>query len=323
MASTFSTNLGFQLPTTNEQVGVWGNSTNLNFGKLIEQAIAGATVLDLTSVGGTYTFNDLDGSVDESRSAILRFIGTPGVTTTITVPTKPKVYVIRNDSDAIVEVQTAGQVTPIQVGLDEANIFYCDGVDVVKGIEDIVDPILAVSGGGTGVGTFTAGIVKSPGGTTPLITEPTIGLNTFEVGNVLPVTNGGTGVLLFPAGAIAYGTGGTDWAALVGTAVGQYIVSDGTNWAAGTTAIGGVDSFNGRTGAVTPQSSDYSSFYVLQNGSNASGTWNIDISGSAATVSYASSVSSISNSSSNAYGTRTVSTSTPSSSSSGNIWYKY
>ena len=88
MPSTYSTLLGVQLPATNEQEGVWGNSTNINFGKIIEQAIAGATVLDVTSSGGAYTLNDVDGTPSQSRSAILRFTGTPGSTTTITVPTK-------------------------------------------------------------------------------------------------------------------------------------------------------------------------------------------------------------------------------------------
>lgn len=321
MPSTYSSKLGFQLPETSEQTGVWGNSTNLNFGKLIEQAIAGATVLDVTSAGGSYILNDLDGSVDQSRSAVLHFTGTPGATTTITVPTSPKVYTVRNDTDAVIELKTAAQVSPIEIGVDEANIFYCDGADVVKGIEKIVPAILPVSGGGTGVGTFTAGIIKSPGGTTALITETTIGLNTIEVGSVLPVTSGGTGVLLFPAGSIAYGTGSTDWGSFVGTAVGDYIISDGTSWSAGTSSLGGVESFNGRTGAVTPQSGDYSSFYALTNGSNASGTWSIDISGSCSgNVAYASSAGSITGTNSNGYGNRSISTS---SSGSGLIHYQY
>lgn len=323
MPSTYSTKLGFQLPETSEQTGVWGNSTNLNFGKLIEQSIAGATVLNVTSLGGAYTLNDLDGAVDQSRSAILRFTGTPGSTTTITVPTSPKVYVVRNDSDATIQLKTSAQVTPITIGVNEANIFYCDGTDVVKGIEDIVDPILAVSGGGTGVGTFTAGIVKTPGGITPFITETTVGLDTFEVGGILPATRGGTGVILSTTGSILYGAGTSAWGNLIGTASGDYIVSNGTSWNAGTTSLGGVESFNGRTGAVSPQSGDYSSYYALLNGSNVSGTWNINVTGSCVgNVSYADtagSVTSITGSSSNGYENRSVST----SSSGSYMHYQY
>lgn len=311
MTSTYSPKLGFQLPATSEQEGVWGNSTNLNFGKLIEQAIAGATVYNLTSAGGSFTPNDIDGVVDQSRSAIYRFTGTPGTTTTITVPTKAKVYTVRNDTDADIILKTSAQVTGVTLGIDEATIVYCDGADVVKGIEKFVDPILPVSKGGTGKDTFTAGILKSPGGTTALITEDTVDVTTTEVTGVLSVPNGGTGLLLFPAGTIPVGAGSADWTYLAGTATGDYIISTGTAWYAGSSSLGGVSSFNGRTGAVSPQSGDYSSFYALKNGSNASGTWNIDISGScnyASTASSASSVSTITGTSSNGYESRSVST---------------
>lgn len=328
MPSTYSTLLGFQLPATSEQTGVWGNSTNLNFGKLIEQAIAGATVLDLTSSGGAYTPNDIDGAVDQSRSAIYRFTGTPGTTTVITVPTKAKVYTVRNDTDGLIHLKTAAQVGYVEIGLDEATIVYCDGAVVKKGIEKIVDPILPVSKGGTGKDTFTAGFVKSTGGTTALDTVASISLSS-QVSGVLPVTNGGTGVSSFTSGSTPYSTGTTAWGALVGTAVGDYIVSNGTSWSATTTSLGGVESFNGRTGAVTPQSGDYSSFYALTNGSNASGTWSISISGncsyassagSVTTATTASSATSITGTSSNGYSTRSVSTS---SSGSGLMHYQY
>ena len=310
MPSTYSTLLGVQLPATSEQEGVWGNSTNINFGKIIEQAIAGATVLDVTSSGGSYTLNDVDGTPSQSRSAILRFTGTPGATTTITVPTKSKVYTVRNDTDADIVLKTSAQVTGVTLGVNEATMLFCDGADMQKGIYQIIPAILPVSGGGTGVATFTAGIVKSPGGTTPLITESTVNMATTEVGSYLPVTRGGTGIITATTGSIVYSAGAA-FGNFVGTASGDYIVSNGTNWTAGTTSLGGVESFNGRTGAISPVVGDYNSYYVLLNGSNASGTWSIDISGScnyASTASNATSVTSITGSSSNGYENRSVST---------------
>lgn len=322
MASTFSTILGIQLPATSEQTGVWGNSTNINFGKIIEQAIAGATVLDITSAGGAYTLNDVDGSVDQSRSAILQFTGTPGATTTITVPTKSKVYTVRNDSDASIILKTSAQVTGVTLGVNEATMLFCDGADMQKGIYEITPAILPVSGGGTGVGTFTAGIVKSPGGTTPLITETTVAMGTTEVGGYLPVTRGGTGAILATSGSIIFGSGSLAFGNLVGSASGQYIVSNGSSWSAGTTSLGGVESFNGRTGAVSPQSGDYSAYYAPVGGSGVSGTWSINISGScnyANTASNASSVATITGTSSNGYESRSVST----SSSGSYMHYQY
>lgn len=51
---------------------------------------------------------------------------------------------------------------------------------------------LPVSKGGTGVATFTAGFVKSTGGTDALTTSSTVALGS-EVSGTLPVANGGTG----------------------------------------------------------------------------------------------------------------------------------
>jgi hypothetical protein len=59
---------------------------------------------------------------------------------------------------------------------------------------------------------------------------------------------------------------------------------DGTAWITVGQDGDGVTSFNSRTGAVVPLVGDYSSFYPLQNGTGATGTWNISISGNAGTV---------------------------------------
>ena len=324
MASTYSTLLGVQLPATDEQAGVWGNSTNINFGKIIEQAIAGATVVDLTSAGGTFTPNDIDGTPSQSRSAILRFTGTPGATTNIVVPTKAKVYTVRNDSDANIRVKTSAQVTYVELEPNTATIMFCDGTDVLPGIYENAVAILPVSGGGTGVATFTAGFVKSPGGTAALITEPTIDLAT-ESGNSLPVANGGIGIGVIPTGCAVLGNGTSPFSYAVGTTNGDYLMWNGSTWT-GSPGAGGttVSSFNTRTGAVSPVQADYQAYYALRGGSNASGTWGIDISGSTPTATACTYATNITlTSGRNVEGTRTVSTSKPTSAVTGNLWYRY
>lgn len=50
------------------------------------------------------------------------------------------------------------------------------------------------------------------------------------------------------------------------------------------TITAGVSSFNSRAGAISPLSADYSAFYPLQNGTGATGTWGIGVTGNAGTV---------------------------------------
>lgn len=323
MPSTYSSLLGQQLVKENEQAGVWGNSTDINLGKIIEQAIAGATVLDVTSAGGTYTLNAVNGTPNQSRSAVLRVTGTPGITTTIIVPTKSKVYTVRNDTNATIRIKTSAQVGYVQLGSNEATIMFCDGANIQKGIYQIVPAILSVSGGGTGVGTFTAGILKSTGGTNPLTTGTTVDLSSSEVGGVLTADRGGTGVASVTAGGALVGNNTSGVLVAVGSTVGDYLTWNGTTWVGSTSSLGGVTSFNGRTGAITPDATDYSAYFPTKTGSDATGTWPINISGSTPNnVATATNALSITNSASNGYGTRTVTTTNPVTTVIGNIWYK-
>jgi hypothetical protein len=65
---------------------------------------------------------------------------------------------------------------------------------------------LGVARGGTGAATFTAGIVKSTGGTDALTTASTVSLTT-EVSGTLPVANGGTGQSTLTSNGVLLGNG--------------------------------------------------------------------------------------------------------------------
>ena len=130
MPSTFSQNLRLELIGSGEQSGVWGQTTNNNLGDLIEQAISGATVLDVTLADITLTA--LNGVVDQSRSAVLRITGTPGTTRTITIPNVSKTYTVKNRSDSTVNIKTASGSPFAIPTLSEAYI-YCDANNVITG----------------------------------------------------------------------------------------------------------------------------------------------------------------------------------------------
>lgn len=130
MPSTFSPSLRLELIGTGEQAGLWGVTTNNNLGDLLEQAISGATNLNVTS--GNITLTALNGVVDESRSAVLQVTGTPGTTRVLTIPNVSKTYTVFNASDSIVQIKTATGVA-FDCRVNSMCSVYCDGNNVVKG----------------------------------------------------------------------------------------------------------------------------------------------------------------------------------------------
>jgi len=332
MPSTYSPLLRLELIGAGEQSGLWGDTTNKNIGQLLEQAIAGVTTVSLSGGAGDYTLSALDGTFDESRSAVLKFIGTPSGTKNIIIPTETKLYVVRNDCGQTITVKTSAQVTGVTLLNGEASLVFCDGTNAVAGIATAGVGPTTVANGGTGATSFTGGFVKSPGGTGTLTSSATVnaatelsgsvgvanggtGSTTFSAGFVktaggtaaftasgisltadvsgtLPTTNGGTGVTGFTSGALVIGNGSSPLATLTGGSVGQVATWNGSSWTAATPGTAPVTSVFSRTGAVTAQSGDYSSFYPSLTGSGASGTWSININGSAASATTATTASS-------------------------------
>jgi hypothetical protein len=92
MASTYSTDLRLELIGSGEQSGVWGSTTNLNLGNLIEQAIAGVETISITSANQALTA--FYGAVDQSRNAVL--VLSSSAAANVYVPPVSKTYVVRN-----------------------------------------------------------------------------------------------------------------------------------------------------------------------------------------------------------------------------------
>ncbi|CAB4174917.1 hypothetical protein UFOVP1131_78 [uncultured Caudovirales phage] len=107
---------------------------------------------------------------------------------------------------------------------------------------------LGVARGGTGASTFTAGIVKSTGGTDALTTGSTVSLTT-EVSGTLPVANGGTGATTLTSNGVIIGAGTSALAATTAGSANQVLrVPSG----GGAPAFGAVDvsSASAVTGAL-------------------------------------------------------------------------
>jgi hypothetical protein len=281
MPSEYSPLLRLELIGAGEQSGLWGNTTNKNVGTLLEQAIAGVTTVSLSGGAGDYTLTALEGTQDEARSAVLKFIGSPSGAKNIIIPTETKLYVVRNDCGQTIFIKTAAQVTGVTLLNGEASLVFCDGTNAVAGIATAGVGPTTVANGGTGATSFSGGFVKSPVGTGTLTSSATVNAST-ELSGTVPLERGGTGVSSFTAGAIVLGNGSSPLTVLTGSSAGQVATWNGTAWTPVTPASGGVTTVFGRSGAVTAQAGDYNAFYVGPSGSGASGVWNIGISGSAA-----------------------------------------
>lgn len=170
MASTYSPLLRVELIGVGDQSNTWGTTNNTNLGTVLEQAIAGTAIVDVTLANQTLTVED--GTSDQSRCMIIRAIGTPGATRNIVAPKLSKVYVVSNESDGSVVIK-GSDTTGITLSSGTRSIVIYDGTDFVALSSAIVDIVsgttgtLTVARGGTGTVngsitgtsalTFTAG----------------------------------------------------------------------------------------------------------------------------------------------------------------------
>jgi len=95
MPSTASPSLRLELIANGEQAGLWGTTTNINLGTLLEQAIAGILV---SRCRCKLHIDCLYYVVDESRNAVIVATGTNAAVRDIIAPLVKKLYVIKNST---------------------------------------------------------------------------------------------------------------------------------------------------------------------------------------------------------------------------------
>ena len=172
--TTYSNNLRLTLIGTGEQAGVWGTTTNVNLGTLLEAAISGVIGVPVTSALQALTASY--GAADQARQAVIVLTGTPGATATVCLPPANKTYIIKNATNQIVVISAATSLggttltggTTVAIPIGKTTIIVCDAVNVQGGVDYIADD-LSVLGDGTfsGNGAFGGtGSLKLPTGTT-------------------------------------------------------------------------------------------------------------------------------------------------------------
>jgi hypothetical protein len=128
MASTYSP-LKFELITTGEQDGTWGDTTNTNIGTAIEQAITGSGDVTFTSSDITLTLANTS-NAQTARNLRLVCIGTSGGARQLIVPAIEKQYIIKNEvADTVTVKNSTG--TGIAVPSGATMIVFNNGTNVV------------------------------------------------------------------------------------------------------------------------------------------------------------------------------------------------
>ena len=113
MTINYTTLLGLAKPVTGTESGAWGDVVNDQITSLVEDAIANAASISVTS--GDVTLTDNNGSSDQARMAILLVTGSPGVSRNIVAPSTSKWYIVKNGSNAAVVLKgsaTTGVTIP-------------------------------------------------------------------------------------------------------------------------------------------------------------------------------------------------------------------
>jgi hypothetical protein len=270
MASTYSS-LKFELIGTGEQDGTWGDTTNVNLGTAIEQAITGSGDVTFSGTDITLTLANSN-SAQVARNLRLVLVGTSSGARQLVVPSIEKLYIIKNELGDTVTVKTAAG-TGIGVPSGKTMFLFADATNVVD--VTTFSTSLTTSGnvsvGGTlsaaspdFTGTPTAPSAANGTNTTQIattafvnsaVTLATGSLGTMSTQNAnavaitggtisgitnLAVADGGTGRSTLAANAVLIGNGTSGLNTVAPGTSGNVLTSNGTAWSSTTPAVIGV-----------------------------------------------------------------------------------
>ena len=153
--TTFSSVLKLELPGDGQQSGTWGQTTNKNFGTLVEQAITG--VQTITMVDANYTLSNLNGVSDEARNPLIIATGTNSAVRDVIAPLVTKLYWVYNNTTGGFAINfRAASGTAVSIPNGTITAVYCDGTDF-KVLMNGTAGNFTISGNGAVTGTLTLG----------------------------------------------------------------------------------------------------------------------------------------------------------------------
>ena len=195
MATSYTTLLGYALPTTGELEGLWGDEVNDSITQLVEDSVAGYATADVTSADWTLSTTG-SGLSNEARMMVLIPTGTPGVSRNIIAPAHSKMYVVVNQSDASVVLKGAA-TTGATIGAGYTAVVVWNGsdfeeisptlakyaVDIVGGVQGSIpyqtaaNTTALLAPGTAGQMLISQGASANPTWTSPLTTGKAVALD--------------------------------------------------------------------------------------------------------------------------------------------------
>lgn len=124
MPSTPTPRNRLALQGTGDNVGSWGTVLNAQVFGLLDEALDGVTTLTVT---GNANLSSQNYATDQARRRVLKLIGTPGASFTITLPSVEKFYLVHNATNAPQTVKAGG--TGVTLPASSLAVVYCDGTN--------------------------------------------------------------------------------------------------------------------------------------------------------------------------------------------------
>jgi hypothetical protein len=137
MPSTYTSNLGIELPADGELDGVWGDVVNDNM-SILDRVSNGSLSLSLSGTSSTLTTSD--GALSDGQYKLLLLAGSPSGTHTITLSPNDaqKIYFVRNTTAQSV-VFTQGSGGNVTIATGDSGIIYADGAGAGAAIANLTD----------------------------------------------------------------------------------------------------------------------------------------------------------------------------------------
>ena len=156
MATQYTTILKLALPTQGELDGSWGTTVNNNITSMVEEAVAGRSVINTWS-SNSHTLTTANGTTAEARAAMLSLTDTGDQlgsnAATVICPAASKIYIVTNAVGQAATLKTASG-TGIAIPNGATMLLFCDGTNVVEGINNVTGTL-------TTAAITASGIIKT------------------------------------------------------------------------------------------------------------------------------------------------------------------